>query len=176
MILGAWRGTGTKFEELQKAIDRGDFADTIKALSPVVVEKSITAVENLQGKPIRTMYGRPITDEYGRPVKLTTWDTALTLLGFRPMTVAEPSSIYNATETIKKFFSTKRNKIYEKIKFADTYEDLQKILEKDVNDYNMRVAKYGGAIPLITSTSIREVIKRSRGEPNKLALLLEEED
>jgi len=174
-ILGAWRGVGTSFTEAKLALERGDTLRALTALSPVIIDKSLVAYQNVaKDEPIRTLYGTPITDPYGRPVKLSSSDMLLTLLGFRPVTLAESSSVFQATDTIKKFYTTKRNSIYSKIRYAKTYEDLNKIIEKDVNDYNMRVAKYGGAVPLITTTSIKGVLKRAGGEPNKLAVLMDE--
>jgi len=174
-LLGAWRGVGTSFTEAKMALLRGDIPRALSALAPVIVDKALVAYRNIaKDEPIRTLYGNPITDPYGRPIKLSTPDMLLTLLGFRPITLAEPSSIFQATDAIKKFFTTRRDLIYSKLKYAETYEDLIKVIENDVNDYNMKVAKYGGAVPLITATSIRSVLKRAKGEPNKLAVLMYE--
>lgn len=99
--------------------------------------------------------------------------SAVSLLGFRPLTSAEPASTHEATKTIKTYFKRRRDRIYEKIKHANYVKIITNIIKTDVVEYNQRIAKYKGLIPFIEKDEIAEIIKKSTGKPNKLGLQLQ---
>jgi hypothetical protein len=171
-ILGVWRSAGYKTTNLWESWKRGDLLASLEAISPVFFENiSKTVRHELLGQPWRTRTGVMLRTAAGQPIKLSNAEKSLMLFGFRPITLSEQSSIYRATRTIERYYSRKRNTIYEKLRFADSYEDLPKIMQK-INEYNLKAIKYGGVIPIITPDSIFRVLRNAQGEPNRLALLV----
>lgn len=168
-LLGVWTSAGQKITRAKLAYDSDQYVRAVESLAPVAIENMIKALRYGIGKEeLKTIYGKTVVDQYGQPVKPSVADSGLMLLGFRPVNLSEISSIYQATRTIENYWRTKHDRIFTKLKTAKDYKALSRIISEDVNAYNEGVAKYGGAIPFITTRGILRALKNAKGAPMKL--------
>lgn len=168
-LLGVWTSAGKKLSRAKVAYDSDQYVRTMESLAPVAVENVIKALRYGVGKQeMRTLYGRTVLDEQGKPVKPSMSDSALMLLGFRPVDLSQIASVYRATRTIENYWKVKHDRIFIKVKASKDWKELSKVLSTDVNEYNEGVAKYGGAIPFITPRGILSALKNSKGKPSRL--------
>ena len=171
-LFGVWRGSYNKFTRAQEYATTDQWRAMMEALSPLGIERASQAMRWMAGEPVRTVAGKRLTDLWGRPVQPSMLEDVMAIMGFRPASISRAWMKRGAAKTVQNYWYRQRRKIYGKVRYATTWADLMKLIP-EMNKYNQRVAKYGGAIPPITASSIRQQLKEREGRPEKLAPFLE---
>lgn len=157
-IYGVYGGLYDKSQRMMDAFSRDDILRAIETGSPVFLENLFKA-ERMYAKGATTERGKVMFDEMGKPIKLTGLEAAGQAIGLRPEKMAVASQERRTFQNIENHYREKRDNLYSKFRLAENYEERQKVA-KEIQDYNLDVMKYKGAIPIITKESLRQAFKQ----------------
>jgi N12 class adenine-specific DNA methylase len=156
-IYGVYGNIGKKAEQSVDALLRGEYARAVEMGAPTFIENPLKAYR-MWSEQATTPKGKLLFDEKGRPLMLSGPEAAGQAIGFRPERVAVGSKERRTYMNIKQWASDERDSIFTDARLAKTPADWNKIMKR-IQNYNFKVLRYKGAIPLITGQMVRRGIK-----------------
>jgi hypothetical protein len=165
-VYGVYAGMAKKGQQAMTSIDREEYLRALESASPVMIE-SILKAYRMSERGATTVHGKAMFDEQGKPIKLTPVEAATQFVGFRPERIAAISGEEQTRRNVTSHFSELRKSLYDRFRLADTPEERTSV-RKEIQNFNLQIMKFRGAIAPITSESLR---KAAAEKPNKKKML-----
>jgi N12 class adenine-specific DNA methylase len=162
-LYGVYGGLFRKGLNAMSAIEREDYLRALEFASPAFIEAVLKAYR-MADQGATTPRGKMITDEQGKPIRLGAPEAAAQAMGFRPERLARISGEHWTMENVRGHFKERRDDLYARFRLAKAPEERQRVI-RDMQRFNMEARKYGGVIPPITMTSLRQAVKQQPEKP-----------
>jgi len=167
-VMGVYSGLLTKAQNSARSMGRGDYLRAIEYGIPAFAENILKAAR-MSTQGATTPYGKIMYDENGNPIKLSPSETVAQLAGFRPERTAASSQERRVEKNVLTYFAEARDTLYSKFRLAKTSEKRKSIM-REIRQYNQKARVYRGAVPMITSDTLRRQLTQ---KPDKKMLLFE---
>jgi N12 class adenine-specific DNA methylase len=161
-VFGVYGGIAAKGVDAVKALTDGEGLRAFEFASPVFLEKPLKA-RRLYKEGAVTKTGKTIFGIDGRPLTATGKEIFTQALGFRPSRLASESGTFRQFTNIESFFRNRRTALFRRLRLADTNSERKSVLIA-IREYNKEARKQKGAVPLITSNTLRRTQKE---QPSK---------
>jgi len=150
---GVYGGLATKGLDATKALWDGQALRAMEFGSPVFIEKPLKALRLSKEGGI-TKSGKTIFTGEGKPLEVSDREAFTQALGFRPSKLAFESGKFRQFTNVESFFRNRRASLFRRLRFAKNKAERKAVLEA-IREYNKEARKLKGAVPLITSKSLR---------------------
>ncbi len=156
-VYGVWGGLRDKGLKAMQEVLNGEGWRALEAIAPTGIESPLKAARQSR-EGLTTVGGKQILDESGRPIIPTLSESIAQAMSFRPARVAEISRERRVQSNVESYFREQRNEIYTQARRAKTTGDWNNI-SKLVEQFNIGIMKYRGAIAPISARSLRSAMK-----------------
>ena len=162
-VFGVYEGLAVKVKDSFQSIFDGEPLRALEQAAPIFIEKPLKALRVRRDGRVTTKTGKTIFTDTGKVLKLSGLEAAVQAIGFRPAKLAFESGKFRQFTNVESNFQKRRVAIFRRLRFAKSKEDRRDVF-KAIKEYNSEARKLRGAIPLITT----ETLKRTQKErPSK---------
>ena len=157
-VFGVYEGLAVKAKDSFQSILDGEPLRALEQAAPIFIEKPLKAWRVSRDGRVTTKTGKTIFTGRGRPLKITTPEAIIQSIGFRPSKLAFESGKFRQFTNIEANFRNRRTRLFRKFRFAKTSAEKRNVITA-IKEYNESARKQRGAVPLITSQSLRRAKK-----------------
>jgi hypothetical protein len=157
-VFGVYEGLAVKAVDSFKSILDGEPLRALEQAAPIFAEKPLKAFRVLRDGRVTTKTGKTIFTGKGRPLTITAREAITQAIGFRPSKLAFESGKFRQFTNVEANFQNRRTRLFRRLRFAKTTAEKRNVL-RAIQEYNVDAREQRGAVPLITSESIRRTQK-----------------
>lgn len=167
-VYGVYGGLYDKGKRAMELVARHQYMRAGEAISPVMIENFMKAYRmNTEGAT--TPRGKVIFGEDNQPLKLTTGETVVQALGFRPERVATLSTENRVLSNVEQHYNDRRSVLLDRLAMAHTEQERQEVA-KDIEEFNKSVSPLAKIVTPITGRGAISSLKGKLG-PDKKTLI-----
>jgi hypothetical protein len=159
-VFGVYEGLAVKGVDSVKSLLDGEPLRALEQFAPIFIQKPLTAMRVSRDGRVTTKTGKTIFTDKGRPLEISKREAITQAIGFRPSKLAFESGKFRQFVNVERNFQRRRNSLFRRLRFAKTAEDRRDVL-KAIREYNNDARKLKGAVPLITSKTLRKTLKET---------------